>query len=189
MRMLSGINCDLSKYITIQKNPFKFNFNSDAIFLRTKFESFNKIIDYFTDVIFEFKSDFSCDIYVRCSISGILNELFENCVKFSSAKASIISFSFYFSDHVLFIKSQNYTSKTHYLRLFNIYNRLKSSSNSDSFFLSHLQSMDAETEVSNLGLITLYQHTSFELQLFPSKLSDNLYQINSTASVNLSALN
>ena len=117
----------------------------------------------------------------------LVNELLENCVKYSSMERPVISFTLRFFDGLVSIETINYSlsSNVHYL---DDLNQRLLVDKSDTSFFDHLCTMDADTEISQLGLINLYQYHSFNMRLFTDVIRHDLYRLKVCSTVLLHEL-
>ena len=121
----------IRKSINLDSIKKLITFNSDASFFKSNWRYCHLVVDAISEL-----SKPLCSSYKQTylySLSSILNELFENTVKFSLVEKPQISLSLSLKDDYFLLTSVNYTSEAHYAKLESLNNKLtKCHSNSTS---------------------------------------------------------
>ena len=105
------------------------------------------------------------------SLSTIINELVENAVKFSVITHPEISLDLSFNANLAVIETSNYCTKKNYESLLEAKQKV-SFYNPDDLFFTHMQSIESETNISKLGIITLFQFPETKLTLHKTSYTD-----------------
>ena len=163
----------IRKSINVDPIKKQITFNSDAIFFKSNWRYCHLVVDAISNL-----SKSLCSSYKQSSLytlSSILNEIFENIVKFSILEKPDVSLTLSLKDDYFLLTSVNYTTEAHYAKLESLNNKL-TNYQEDDLFTKQLESLTAETSVSELGIISLYQYRDLELEITKS-IIDGLIQV------------
>lgn len=152
------------------------------------FKSEWKKCHLFTDQICELSKQFlpkkNQDLIY--SLSTVINELIENAVKFSIIEHPNIAFNITFQSNKIIINSSNYCTHQNYEFLLEAKNKV-TLYNPDDLFFTHLQSIESETNVSKIGIITLFQFPNTKIFLTKTSYTDYLH-LKVTVSFNINEI-